>query len=329
MRFAVDVLGLVGHTPLVRLNRAVPKDAATVLAKVESMNPGGSVKDRIAIKLLERGEKEGRLQRGGWVVEPTSGNTGIGLALACAARGYRLVCVMPDKVPVEKVRLLELLGAEILLCPTAVPPEDSRSYYSVSRRIERERKAYRPDQYNNQGNPEAHYLTTGPEIWEDTNGRLDAFVCGVGTGGTITGTGRYLKEKKPKVLIVGVDPAGSILKEAFEQGTSKSRPKTYLIDGIGEDFVPATLSFDVVDEFIRVTDADAYAMAMRMAREEGLLVGSSGGAAVHAAVQVAQRMGEGKLIVTLLPDSGERYLSKLNPEWLGQKGLAIPPVTAR
>jgi cystathionine beta-synthase len=324
MRFATDVLGLVGDTPLVRLNRVVGPDAATVLAKVESMNPGGSVKDRIALKLLERAEKDGRLRPGGWVVEPTSGNTGIGLALACVARGYRLVCVLLDKAPQEKIRLLQLLGAEVVVCPTAVAADDPRSYYSVARRLEKERGAFRPDQYNNPGNPQAHYETTGPEVWRDTDGKLDAFVCGVGTGGTITGVGRFLKGQRPTVRMVGVDPVGSILTEAFETGKFVTQPKTYLIDGIGEDFLPTALSFDVVDQFIQVSDADAYAMSVRMAREEGILVGSSGGAAVHAASQVAKDLGPGRLVVVLLPDSGERYLSKLNPEWFAQKGLKMP-----
>lgn len=329
MKFAPDVLGLIGNTPLLRLNRVVPKGAATVLAKVEARNPGGSVKDRIALKLLERAVKEGKLKSGGWVVEPTSGNTGIGLALVCAARGYRLVCVMPDKVPVEKIRLLNLLGAETVLCPTAAGPGDPRSYYEVAKRVEKERKAFRPNQYDNPGNPEAHYATTGPEVWDDTDGKLDAFVCGVGTGGTITGAGKFLKEKNPKVQVVGVDPVGSILKEAFDTGTFKAQPKTYLIDGIGEDFVPGALSFDVIDEFVTVNDQDAYTMAVRVAKEEGLLIGSSSGAAIHAAAQVAQRLGKGKVVVVLLPDSGERYLSKLNPEWFAEKGLTLPTAVAR
>lgn len=324
MKFAENALGLVGNTPLVRLNRVVPTNGALVLAKVEAFNPGGSVKDRIGLRMIDAAERAGRLRPGGTIVEPTSGNTGVGLAIACAIKGYKLICVMPEKVPVEKRRLLELLGAEIVMCPTEAGPDDPRSYYQVSDRLVQERKAFKPDQYVNPANPEAHYETTGPEIWRDTEGKLDAFVCGVGTGGTITGTGRFLKEKNPKVRIVGVDPKGSILAEAHRTGTFRARPKTYLIDGIGEDFVPGALDLKAIDEFLTVEDRPAYAMAIRMAREEGLLVGSSAGAAVVGACEVAQGLGRGKTVVVLLPDSGERYLSKLNPTWFAEKGLTLP-----
>lgn len=323
MKFAPDALGLIGRTPLVRLNRVVRPKSATVLAKVEAFNPGGSVKDRIGIRMIERAEREGKLRPGGTIVEPTSGNTGVGLAIAAAVRGYKLICVLPDKVPKEKLRLLDLLGAEVVICPTAVAPDDPRSYYEVAKRLVKERGAFRPNQYENAANPDAHYDTTGPEIWQDTEGRVDAFVCGVGTGGTITGTGRYLKEKNAKVRVVGVDPRGSILKEAFETGRFVSRPKTYLIDGIGEDFVPGALDMKVIDEFLTIEDAEAYAMTMRLAREEGLLAGSSGGAAVAGALAVASKLGPGKTVVVLLPDSGERYLSKLNADWFREKGLAL------
>ncbi|HEX9815988.1 MAG TPA: pyridoxal-phosphate dependent enzyme, partial [Candidatus Thermoplasmatota archaeon] len=252
--FASNVLELVGNTPLVKLHRIPTRGSATVFAKLESRNPGGSVKDRIGLRMVEDGERAGALHPGGTIVEPTSGNTGVGLALAATLKGYRLVCVMPDKVPIEKRRLLELLGAEVVVCPTAVAPEDPRSYYSVSRRLVLERKGFQPNQYANPANPGAHYQTTGPEIWRDMGEVIDAFVCGVGTGGTITGTGRYLKEKNPSVRVVGIDPQGSILKEAHERGNFESKPKTYLIDGIGEDFVPPALDMGVVDEFITVTD---------------------------------------------------------------------------
>jgi cystathionine beta-synthase len=324
MKFAENALGLVGNTPLVRLHRVVPKGGATVLAKVEAFNPGGSVKDRIGAKMIEKAEREGKLKPGGTIVEPTSGNTGIGLAIACAVKGYKLICVMPDKVPMEKRRLLELLGAEIVICPTAAGPDDPASYYQVSDRLVKERKAYKPNQYNNPANPEAHYETTGPEVWRDTEGKVDAFVCGVGTGGTITGTARFLKEKNPKVRVVGVDPRGSILEEAWRTGTFKAKPKTYLIDGIGEDFIPGALDLKLIDDFITIDDAPAYEMSMRMAREEGIMVGSSAGAAVIGAGQVAQKLGKGKTVVVLLPDSGERYLTKLNKEWFAQKGLTMP-----
>jgi cystathionine beta-synthase len=328
MRYAENALGLVGNTPLVRLHRVVAPDAALLLAKVEAFNPGGSVKDRIGLRMIEKAEREGRLKPGGTIVEPTSGNTGVGLAIAAVVKGYKLICVMPDKVPMEKRRLLELLGAEVVICPTAAGPDDPRSYYQVSDRLVKERNAYKPNQYDNAANPQAHYETTGPEVWRDTDGRIDAFVCGVGTGGTITGTGRYLKEQNPNVRIIGVDPVGSILREAWETGSFKAQPKTYLIDGIGEDFIPGSLDLKVIDEFVTITDADAYAMAMRMAREEGIMVGSSAGAAVAAAADVAARLGRGKNVVVLLPDSGERYLTKLNKDWFQEKGLTLP-VAAR
>ncbi len=324
MKFAENALGLVGNTPLVRLNRVVPKDGATVLAKVEAFNPGGSVKDRIGLKMIEAAVKAGKLKPGGTIVEPTSGNTGVGLAIACAIQGYKLICVMPEKVPMEKRRLLELFGAEIVICPTEAGPDDPRSYYQVSDRLVKERKAFKPNQYMNAANPQAHYETTGPEVWRDTDGKLDAFVCGVGTGGTITGTARYLKEKNPKVKIVGVDPKGSILAEAHKTGTFKAQAQTHLLDGIGEDFIPGALDLKVIDEFITIEDPPAYEMAMRMAREEGIMVGSSAGAAVLGAAQVAKRLGKGKTVVVLLPDSGERYLSKLNKDWFQQKGLTMP-----
>jgi cystathionine beta-synthase len=309
------VLDLVGDTPLVRLQRLGREDGPLLLAKLEYMNPGGSVKDRIALRMIERAEQEGKLEPGGTIVEPTSGNTGVGLAIAAALKGYRCIFVMPDKIAQEKISLLRAFGAEVVICPTAVPPESPESYYSVSARLAEEIPgAYKPDQYSNPENPQAHYETTGPEIWEQTGGKLDALVLTVGTGGTISGAARFLKEKNPDLLVVGADPEGSIY------GSETVHP--YLVEGIGEDFWPTTFDPSVVDEYVTVSDRDSFITARRLAREEGLLVGGSGGTAVWALLTIAERFGPDATVVTLIPDGGRGYLSKFyDDNWLREYGL--------
>jgi cystathionine beta-synthase len=312
-----NILEAIGHTPLVRLNRIARPGKAQVYAKCDHLNPGGSVKDRIAVEMIDQAERQGLLKPGGTIVEGTSGNTGMGLALVAVVRGYKAVCTMADKQSKEKVDALKALGAEVIVCPTAVPPEDPRSYHSVADKLTKDiPNAYHPNQYANPANPEIHYRTTGPEIWEDSDGQITHFVAGMGTGGTITGIGRYLKEKNPKVKIIGADPVGSLLHEFFHKGTvGKAEP--YKTEGIGEDFFPTTLDFSVIDDIIQVTDRDAFIWARRLARMEGIFAGGSSGTAVAAAVQAAASLSEKDFVVVFIPDSGSRYLSKIyNNEWM-------------
>jgi cystathionine beta-synthase len=326
VQYANSVLDLIGDTPLVRLHHTLDlapgdqpgQDGPLVLAKVEYLNPGGSVKDRIATRMIDAAEASGALQPGGTIVEPTSGNTGVGLAMVAQSRGYKCVFVCPDKVSEDKRNVLKAYGAEVVVCPTAVAPEHPDSYYNVSDKLARQPGAWKPDQYSNPHNPQSHYETTGPEIWAQTEGRITHFVTGMGTGGTISGVGRFLKEQNPEIQVIGADPAGSV----YSGGSG--RP--YLVEGVGEDFWPETYDRSIADRVIEVSDADSFAFTRRLAREEALLVGGSSGMAAFAARQLAQELAaagqRGAVIVVLLPDSGRGYLTKVfNDDWLAQYGF--------
>lgn len=309
------ILQAIGRTPLVRLGKIDAELGVTIYAKVECLNPGGSIKDRIGLAMIEDAERRGLLEPGGTIIEATAGNTGVGLAQAAAVKGYRCIFVLPDKMSEEKINLLRAYGAEVVLTPTSVPPDSPESYNGVAERLAREIKgAFRPYQFGNDENPRAHYQSTGPEIWEDTGGRVDVFVAGIGTGGTISGVGRYLKKQNPAIQVVAADPEGSVL--------SGDAPKAYLVEGIGEDYVPATFNRQVVDEFVRVSDQESFLMARRLAREEGILAGGSSGTALAAAVRYAHRLKPGSVMVVVLPDTGRNYLSKFFADpWMVSQGF--------
>lgn len=310
-----DVVAAIGNTPLVRLGRVHP--AGNLVAKLEHMNPGGSVKERIAVSMIDAAEQAGLLGPGGTIVEPTSGNTGVGLAMVGAVRGYRVICTVPDKVSQEKRDLLTAYGVEVIVTPTDLLPDHPDSYYGVARRLASEIEgAFHPDQYTNPANPQAHYDTTGPEIWRQTSGEIDVLVVGVGTGGTISGSGRFLKEMKPGLVVVGADPEGSIY-----TAEDQAEIHQYAVEGVGEDFYPVTVDLELIDRWVKVTDAESFAMTRRLAREEGILVGGSCGMAAHAAVQIADEDHDA-LVVVVLPDSGRGYLSKVfNDRWLTDRGF--------
>jgi cystathionine beta-synthase len=326
-----NILEAVGGTPLVRLNRMAHGLKPQIWIKAEMLNPGGSVKDRIGITMIDEAEKTGLLKPGGTIIEGTSGNTGMGLALVAAVRGYKCVFTTTDKQSKEKVDLLKALGAEVIVCPTAVEPEDPRSYYSVAKKLAREiPNSFYPNQYDNPSNPQAHYQSTGPEIWEDSQGQITHFVCGMGTGGTISGVGKFLKEKNPNVKIIGVDPEGSLYYDFHKTGKI-AKARTYVVEGIGEDFFPTTMDMKILDDVIQVNDEECFVLARRLAKLDGIFTGGSGGGCLSGTLRLAKDLGSHDYIVALLPDTGMRYLSKVyNEEWMRERGYveSSVPITA-
>ena len=322
MRAFNNILEAIGRTATVRLNRVAPEGGATLYAKCEFLNPGGSIKDRMAQHIVRKAMERGELAPGGLIVENTSGNTGMGLALIAAVQGLKIILTMPDKMSQEKIDMLRAFGAQVVVTPTAVPADSPDSYYETAKRLARENKgSFYVNQYHNLDNIEAHYTSTGPELWDDLDGKVDAVVIGVGTGGTISGIGRYFKERNPKVRVVGVDPIGSIYYDLFKHG-KMTEPHVYKVEGIGEDMVCGALDLNVIDDMVQVNDQECFLMGRRLAREEGIYAGGSSGAAVAGAVKVAAQMGPGKTVVTVLPDSGNRYLSKMfNDDWMKKNGF--------
>jgi cystathionine beta-synthase len=323
MKYHENILGTIGNTPMVKLNTIVKDIPALVLAKVETFNPGNSIKDRMALKMIEDAEKDGRLKPGGTIIEGTSGNTGMGLAIAAIMKGYKCIFTSTDKQSKEKFDALRALGAEVIVCPTDVDPEDPRSYYSVSSRLEKETpNSWKPNQYDNPSNAQAHYESTGPEIWDQTDGKITHLVVGVGTGGTISGTARFLKEKNPNIQVLGIDTYGSIFKQYKETGSySKDEIYTYVTEGIGEDFLPENVDFSLINHFEKVTDKDAAIYTRKIAKEEGIFAGNSAGSAMAGVIQMKDRFKEGDVVVVIFHDHGTRYLGKMfNDDWMKSKG---------
>jgi cystathionine beta-synthase len=323
MKYYQHIMETIGNTPLVKINRITAEIPALVLAKVETVNPGNSIKDRMALKMIEVAEAEGKLKPGATIIEGTSGNTGMGLAIAAIMKGYKCIFTTTDKQSKEKVDALKAFGAEVIVCPTDVEPEDPRSYYSVSSRLEKEvPNSWKPNQYDNPANAMAHYESTGPEIWEQTEGKITHLIVGVGTGGTISGTGRYLKEKNPNIQILGIDTYGSVFKKYKETGEfDKNEIYSYVTEGIGEDFLPENVDFNVIDHFEKVTDQDAAVMTRRIPKEEGIFVGNSAGSAMAGLMQMKDRFKEGDVVVVIFHDHGTRYLGKMfNDDWMKMKG---------
>lgn len=324
MKYAENILGTIGSTPLVKMNKVTAEIDALVLAKYETFNPGNSAKDRMALKMIEVAEQKGELKPGGTIIEGTSGNTGMGLAIAAIIKGYKMICVISDKQSQEKIDILRAVGSEVVVCPTEVEPEDPRSYYSTSKRLAEETpNSWYVNQYDNPANTQAHYESTGPEIWEQTEGKVTHFVCGVGTGGTISGVGRFLKEKNPSIKIWGIDTYGSVFKKYHETGIfDENEIYPYITEGIGEDILPKNVDFDIIDGFTKVTDKDAALYTRKLAREEGFFLGNSAGAAAKGLLQLKEHFHKEDVVVVLFHDHGSRYVAKMfNDDWMKEKGF--------